>query len=122
MNDGGGSCITAAIAGPSRAKYMVMTGELVDAQQALDWGLIDFLVPDEEVDARALQIAAKIAAQPPVHVSVAKQLCDGVHGQSIRQGMNVRSHRRPARAPDSAPSGPRGRVPSRSMPRCRRRR
>ncbi len=87
ITDGGGTCITAAIAGPSRAKYMVMTGELVDAQQALEWGLIDFLVPDEEVDALALQIAGKIAAQPPVHVAVAKQLCDGVHGQQIRQGM-----------------------------------
>lgn len=88
ITDGGGTCITAAIAGPSRAKYMVMTGELVDAQQALDWGLIDFMVPDEEVDARALQIAGRIAAQPPMHMSVAKQLCDGVHGQQIRQGMN----------------------------------
>ena len=88
ITDGGGTCITAAIAGPSRAKYMVMTGELVDAQRALEWGLIDFLVPDDEVDALALQIAGKIAAQPPMHVSIAKQLCDGMHGQQIRQGMN----------------------------------
>ncbi len=87
MTDGGGTCITAAIAGPSRAKYMVMTGELVDAERAMQWGLIDFLVPDDEVDALALQIAKRIAAQPPVHVAAAKQLCDGVHGQQIRQGM-----------------------------------
>ena len=66
---------------------MVMTGEVVDADRAMQWGLIDFLAPDDEVDALALQIAKKIAAQPPVHVAIAKQLCDGVHGQQIRHGM-----------------------------------
>jgi enoyl-CoA hydratase/carnithine racemase len=87
MTDGGGTSITAAIAGPARAKYMVMTGDLVDAHTAMQWGLIDFLLPDEEVDAKALDIAKKIAAQPPVHIQVAKRLCDAVHGDGVRRGI-----------------------------------
>ena len=87
MTDGGGTAITAAIAGPARAKYMVMTGELVCAQQAMQWGLVDFLVPDDEVDALALKIAKQIAAQPPMHIQVAKRLCDVVHGEDIRRGI-----------------------------------
>jgi enoyl-CoA hydratase/carnithine racemase len=87
ITDGGGSVITAAIAGPSRAKYMLMTGEKIDAQQALQWGLVDFVVPDDALDTKAFDIAAKIAARPPIHVAIAKQLIDGVHGDQIRRGL-----------------------------------
>jgi enoyl-CoA hydratase len=59
----------------------------VGAAQAMQWGLIDFLVPDDEVDALALRIAKKIASKPPMHVAVAKQLCDSMHGDQIRHGL-----------------------------------
>lgn len=87
ITDGGGSVITAALAGPSRAKYLLMTGEAIDAAQALQWGLVDFVVPDAELDARALDIAARIAARPPIHIAIAKQLIDGIHGDNIRRGL-----------------------------------
>ena len=53
----------------------------------MQWGLVDFLVPDDEVDALALKIAKQIAAQPPMHIQVAKRLCDAVHGDGIRRGI-----------------------------------
>jgi enoyl-CoA hydratase/carnithine racemase len=87
ITDGGGSVITAALAGPSRAKYMLMTGEKIDARQALQWGLVDFVVPDDELDASAFALACKIAARPPIHIAIAKQLIDGVHGEQIRRGL-----------------------------------
>src|SRR3546814_203446 len=87
ITDGGGSVITAAVAGPSRAKYLLMTGERIDAAQALAWGMVDFVVDDADLDSRALEIASKIAARPPIHVAMAKQLIDGVHGDQIRRGI-----------------------------------
>lgn len=87
ITDGGGSVITASLAGPSRAKYLLMTGDRIDAAQALAWGLVDFVVADAELDARALEIAHKIAARPPIHLAVAKQLIDGLHGDGIRRGI-----------------------------------
>lgn len=87
ITDGGGSVITASLAGPSRAKYMLMTGERIDAAQALAWGLLDFVVPDADLDERAMEIARKIAARPPIHVAVAKQLVDGLHGDQIHRGI-----------------------------------
>lgn len=87
ITDGGGSVITAALAGASRAKYLLMTGERIDAAQALAWGLVDFVVPDTELDERALAIARKIAAKPPIHIAVAKQLIDGLDGERIRCGL-----------------------------------
>jgi enoyl-CoA hydratase/carnithine racemase len=60
---------------------------MIDAKTAMQWGLIEFLVPDGEVDALALKIAKKLASQPPVHIQVAKRLCDAVHGDGIRRGI-----------------------------------
>src|SRR3546814_17757673 len=64
-----------------------MTGERIDAAQALAWGMVDFVVDDADLDSRALEIASKIAARPPIHVAMAKQLIDGVHGDQIRRGI-----------------------------------
>lgn len=86
--DGGGSSITAVLAGPSRAKYLLMSGKPIGADQALAWGLVDFVTTPEDLDATALDIAADLAAQPPVHLAAAKYLVDGVHGERIRRVMN----------------------------------
>ena len=64
-----------------------MTGERIDAEQALAWGMVDFVVPDGDLDAYAFEVARKIAARPPIHVAMAKQLVDGVHGDQIRRGI-----------------------------------
>jgi enoyl-CoA hydratase/carnithine racemase len=87
ITDGGGSTITASLAGASRAKYLLMTGDAIDARQALVWGLVDFVVPDAELDASALGLAKRIAAKPPVHLAVAKQLVDGVDGERVKRGI-----------------------------------
>jgi enoyl-CoA hydratase/carnithine racemase len=87
MTDGGGSAITAAIAGASRAKYLLMTGDRINAQRCYEWGMCDFVVPRAELHEFAFNIARKIAAQPPVHLAVAKQLCDSIDGPSIRRGI-----------------------------------
>lgn len=87
ITDGGGSVITAALAGASRAKYMLMTCDAVGAHQALQWGLVDFVVPDKDLDAFAFDLAAKVAARPPIHVAMAKILIDGLQGESIRRGI-----------------------------------
>src|SRR3546814_11518318 len=49
--------------------------------------MVDFVVDDADLDSRALEIASKIAARPPIHVAMAKQLIDGVHGDQIRRGI-----------------------------------
>ncbi|MBV9509627.1 MAG: enoyl-CoA hydratase/isomerase family protein [Caulobacteraceae bacterium] len=87
LTDGGGSSITASLAGPSRAKYLLMSGEAIGAQQALDWGLVDFIASPEELDDAALGLARKLAAKPPVHLAAAKYLVEGVLGERVRRGL-----------------------------------
>nr|MCU0892617.1 enoyl-CoA hydratase-related protein [Sandarakinorhabdus sp.] len=50
--------------GPARAKRMVMSGSLFDAETLERWGLIDEIVPAGSEHARALALAAEYAALP----------------------------------------------------------
>jgi enoyl-CoA hydratase len=63
-----------SIIGEARAKQMVLTGNRVDAKTAADWGLINEAVAAEELDAKARELAEKIASNAPVSVQTAKQL------------------------------------------------
>jgi enoyl-CoA hydratase/carnithine racemase len=87
MTDSGGSVISTALAGPGRAKFLLMTGDVISGAQAHEWGLVDFVCPPEELQAKTMEIARKIADQPPMHVAMAKQLVDGIYGDLIRRGL-----------------------------------
>lgn len=50
--------------GASRASALLLLGDKISAEQALDWGLIHRLVPDEEVQGTALKLAQRLAAGP----------------------------------------------------------
>jgi len=68
----------AIVAGPARAKQMILSGQPVDAHRAEAWGVVSDVVPAAELQAAAGQLAARIAAQAPVAVQIAKQLIDGL--------------------------------------------
>jgi enoyl-CoA hydratase/carnithine racemase len=87
MTDTGGAPFAAALAGPSRAKYLVMTGELIDAGQALAWGLVDFVVEPGELEERSAGLARTLASKPPLAVRMAKNAIDGRFADLIRAGM-----------------------------------
>ena len=87
LPDTGGTQYVTALAGPGVAKYMVMTGARVPAQQAFAWGLTDFLVPRSELGSFALDMARDIAGKPPLNLAMAKQLVDNIHGAAIRNGI-----------------------------------
>lgn len=87
LPDTGGTQMMTALIGPSRTKYMVMTGEKIDAATALDWGAVDFVVAPDELDSRALEIAKKIAAKPPIALAMAKTLIDQSHAGAVRNGI-----------------------------------
>ncbi len=87
LPDTGGTQLMTTLIGPSRTKYMVMTGERIDAQTALEWGAVDFVVAPEELDAKALEIARKIAAKPPLCLAMAKTMIDQIHAGAVRNGI-----------------------------------
>lgn len=64
------------VVGPARAKQMILTGSPIDAEKAAAWGVVSEVVPADELAGRAGELAARISAQAPVAVQVAKQLID----------------------------------------------
>jgi enoyl-CoA hydratase/carnithine racemase len=81
MTDTGGAPLTTTLAGPSRAKWLLMTGRPIGAARALEWGLVDEVVPRAELDATALGLARELADKPPEALAMIKQTVDGMwHG------------------------------------------
>lgn len=62
--DGGSTHLLARTIGRVRAMEMMMLGTRLPAARALEWGLVNRVVPDAEVDATALALARELAAGP----------------------------------------------------------
>ena len=62
--------------GEGRAKQMMFTGEPIDAETALAWGLINRVVPPGQALSAALELGAILAAGPPKALALCKQAID----------------------------------------------
>ena len=56
-----------------RAMEMLLTGDLIDAQKALDWGLVNRVVPAEQLETETLRLARQIAEKPPATTAAGKR-------------------------------------------------
>src|SRR5215213_3898397 len=87
----GGTQRLARLVGPARAKDLVFTGRHVGAEEALEMGLVDAVVPDAEVHDTALAMARKFAAGPPLALAAAKRAIDEGLDQPLSQGLALES-------------------------------
>ena len=71
-----------ALIGAPRAKQMVFSGERIDTQRALEWGLINEIALNETSIDRARALAGTISGNAPLAVQMTKQLIDG-GGESL---------------------------------------
>ncbi len=72
--DGGASWLLARAIGRARASEMMLLGEKVGAAQALEWGMINRVVPDDDLEARALELATRLAAGPTKVLGMIRKL------------------------------------------------
>jgi enoyl-CoA hydratase/carnithine racemase len=70
---GSGTQRLARSVGKGRALELLFTGRTLNAQEALDYGLIEFVYPDDELLDRTLDLAETIAAKPAGSVSASKK-------------------------------------------------
>ena len=83
---GGTQRLTRAI-GKARAMEMVLTGASIDAQAAASYGLVTRVVPAGATVDAALELAARIAALPPLAVRAAKAAILAAHENGLRAGL-----------------------------------
>jgi enoyl-CoA hydratase/carnithine racemase len=78
----GGAWLLPRVIGMPKASLMALTGDMIDAQQALEWGLVTEVVPREQLDSEALAIAQRMAANPAHGLRLTKRL--------LREGQHMR--------------------------------
>ncbi len=59
--------------GRKRALEMLLTGRMIDAQTAADWGLVNRVVPAERLDQEVMELALQIASSSPLILKIGKQ-------------------------------------------------
>jgi len=110
--------------GLRRAKYLVLTGRLLGAEEALRLGLVDEVVDDERLEERVTQIAESLAELNPAAVAASKRMLNAaaaapgrspatpgsstaaLGGSALVRGNSAAA---PGRGGDSSsPSGPQG--------------
>ena len=81
--DVGGLAVLHALAGPERTKRLAMTGEPIDAELALTWGIVSEVVAVEQLDARINTLASLLAGQPTGAVRDVKALVDALSDDQV---------------------------------------
>ena len=74
ISTGSTAALYYAVLGPARARHYMFTGERLTAADAERFGLINFVLPKDEVHAAAFEYAANLAAQPPLALAHTKAL------------------------------------------------
>ena len=75
--------------GDRRARELMLTNRVLSAAEALDWGVVNRVVADDQVLAEAQQLAAKLAQGPTQAYGQVKALLDGSFNQSLESQMEL---------------------------------
>ncbi|SEO90800.1 enoyl-CoA hydratase/isomerase family protein [Trujillonella endophytica] len=87
MPGAGGTQRLARLVGPAKAKDLVFTGRHVGAEEALEMGMADAVVPDDEVYATAVAMARRFATGATLALGAAKQAIDEGLDVTLPQGL-----------------------------------
>jgi enoyl-CoA hydratase/carnithine racemase len=87
--DTGGTQLLTLLAGPAKAKYLIISGARIDAATALAWGIVDWVVPADELDGRAMEVARQLAAATPSAATAAKLLVDRLWRERVGEGIDA---------------------------------
>jgi enoyl-CoA hydratase/carnithine racemase len=77
------------IVGESRARELILLGEIVDSAEALRIGLASRVVPDDEVESAASELASRLVAQPPLAIRGARSALDAAWYQNPEDSFKV---------------------------------
>ena len=84
---GGGTQRLTNLVGESKAMELILTGEMIDAQTALALGLVNRVVPHEELETRTMELANLIAAKSPVALRMAKEAVKTAARSTLDEGL-----------------------------------
>jgi 2-(1,2-epoxy-1,2-dihydrophenyl)acetyl-CoA isomerase len=86
--DFGGSWLLPRRIGLHRAKELAFFGDIIDAAEAERLGLVNRVVPDDELDAFVDDWAARLAAAPPIAVAMSKRMLDNAMNVTFEEALD----------------------------------
>ncbi|MDE3100606.1 MAG: enoyl-CoA hydratase/isomerase family protein [Chloroflexota bacterium] len=86
---GGATALLPRIIGLPRARELIYTGRRFSAEDALRWGMISYVVPAAELEAKALSLAREICAAAPIAVAQAKKAMNLFADTDLASGMRL---------------------------------
>lgn len=84
---GGSTALLPRLIPPNMAKYLLLTGETLSAQQMHSWGFVNEVVPDADLIARVQQLAEKLAAKSPLVLERMKALANAAFDRSLADAL-----------------------------------
>jgi 2-(1,2-epoxy-1,2-dihydrophenyl)acetyl-CoA isomerase len=87
--DSGGSFFVVRLLGVARAFEWMTSNRKLSAQEAAEWGLVSAVVRDEDLPARAAELAANYAAAPTAAVAMTKRLFDQAHVGTLEEQLEL---------------------------------
>ena len=87
--DMGGTFFVTRLLGPARAFEWMTSGRRLSAAEALEWGLVSEVVPDDRLAARAAEWAAELAAMPTRGIALSKRLFDHAQHTTLEEQVEL---------------------------------
>jgi enoyl-CoA hydratase len=84
---GGGTQRLPRLVGLGRALLLNMTGDFVDGRTAYEWGLVERVVPREELHEAAIGVARTIAERSPFAIGVLRELARTTRDLPLEEGL-----------------------------------
>lgn len=84
----GGTQRLTKLIGKSRAMLMTLTGEMISAQKAFDWGMLAKVVPAKTLKAETFEVAKKIAEKSPIATRLIKESINKSFEMSLTDGLD----------------------------------
>ncbi len=84
---GGGTQRLTRLVGEGKAMEMILTGEIIDAKSAHAIGLVNHVVPLDQLEAKTMEIASRIAEKSPIALSLAKEAVKIASRSNLDEGL-----------------------------------
>jgi enoyl-CoA hydratase len=84
---GGGTQRLTRLVGEGKAMEMILSGDIIDAQTALSIGLVNHVVPADQLEAKTMEIAGRIASKSPIALRLAKEAVKIAARSNLDEGL-----------------------------------
>ncbi len=84
---GGGTQRLTRLVGESKAMEIILTGDMIDAQTAFNYGLVNYIYSAEELEAKTMELAEKIAGKSPIALQMSKEAVKFASRSNLDEGL-----------------------------------